>query len=95
MGEERSRERSGSFEEEAEEDDEVELEKSNVLLMGPTGSGTESTIVNRSQLWSAVVNRSQLWSTVVNCGWVNAIFTGSGGVCVQEKRCWRGASPAL
>ena len=29
----------GGFDGEADDDDNVELEKSNVLLMGPTGSG--------------------------------------------------------
>jgi ATP-dependent Clp protease ATP-binding subunit ClpX len=29
----------GAFDGEADDDDNVELEKSNVLLMGPTGSG--------------------------------------------------------
>lgn len=31
---------SGNFEAENDDDDNVELDKSNVLLMGPTGSGT-------------------------------------------------------
>ena len=43
------RDRSVSFEEDAEEDDEVELEKSNVLLMGPTGSGMDLIRVKSGQ----------------------------------------------
>ena len=50
------RDRSVSFEEDAEEDDEVELEKSNVLLMGPTGSGMDSTTGDCSKQQSTVVN---------------------------------------
>lgn len=39
----RSQQESGSYEPEVvDDDDNVELEKSNVLLMGPTGSGTDN-----------------------------------------------------
>jgi len=50
---------SGSFDGEADDDDNVELEKSNVLLMGPTGSGKAFATI-----WSCHRSMSAFFSNV-------------------------------
>ena len=47
------------FDGEADDDDNVELEKSNVLLMGPTGSGKASPTI-----WSCHVSMSAFFFNV-------------------------------